>query len=93
MLVFDVAQFDGILKKITEFNNALLSDPVGLHMLKIFSFYISLFPLIFQEIMCIFVLFFFFDKYVCFCACVYNLLSNVHAGQPAAWFFHLYKSY
>ncbi|EEF43307.1 phospholipase A-2-activating protein [Ricinus communis] len=27
MLVFDVAQFDGILKKITEFNNALLSDP------------------------------------------------------------------
>ncbi|KAB1207227.1 Phospholipase A-2-activating protein [Morella rubra] len=26
MLVFDVAQFDGILKKITEFNNALLSD-------------------------------------------------------------------
>lgn len=29
MLVFDVAQFDGILKKITEFNNALLSDQVG----------------------------------------------------------------
>lgn len=29
VLVFDVAQFDGILKKITEFNNALLSDPVG----------------------------------------------------------------
>ncbi|KAG6711561.1 hypothetical protein I3843_05G053600 [Carya illinoinensis] len=27
MLVFDAAQFDGILKKITEFNNALLSDP------------------------------------------------------------------
>ncbi|VVA15155.1 PREDICTED: phospholipase [Prunus dulcis] len=26
MLVFDVAQFDGILKKITEFNNNLLSD-------------------------------------------------------------------
>ncbi|KAK7257922.1 hypothetical protein RIF29_32249 [Crotalaria pallida] len=26
MLVFDAAQFDGILKKITEFNNALLSD-------------------------------------------------------------------
>ncbi|KAL6522636.1 hypothetical protein OROMI_031594 [Orobanche minor] len=26
MLVFDVAQFDGILKKISEFNNALLSD-------------------------------------------------------------------
>ncbi|XP_077233233.1 transducin family protein / WD-40 repeat family protein [Tasmannia lanceolata] len=26
MLFFDVAQFDGILKKITEFNNALLSD-------------------------------------------------------------------
>ncbi|KAJ4716457.1 Phospholipase A-2-activating protein [Melia azedarach] len=26
MLVFDVAQFDGILKKITEFNNTLLSD-------------------------------------------------------------------
>uniref|UniRef100_A0A2N9ECM6 PUL domain-containing protein n=1 Tax=Fagus sylvatica TaxID=28930 RepID=A0A2N9ECM6_FAGSY len=26
VLVFDVAQFDGILKKITEFNNALLSD-------------------------------------------------------------------
>lgn len=29
MLVFDVAQFDGILKKITEFNNNLLSDQVG----------------------------------------------------------------
>lgn len=29
MLVFDVAQFDGILKKIIEFNNSLLSDPVG----------------------------------------------------------------
>ncbi|KAJ6896557.1 hypothetical protein NC651_022683 [Populus alba x Populus x berolinensis] len=29
MLVFDVAQFDGILKKITEFHNSLLSDPVG----------------------------------------------------------------
>ena len=28
VLVFDVAQFDGILKKITEFNNALLSDSV-----------------------------------------------------------------
>ncbi|GAB2222528.1 hypothetical protein Drorol1_Dr00016646 [Drosera rotundifolia] len=27
MLVFDVAQFDGILKKISEFNNALHSDP------------------------------------------------------------------
>ncbi|XP_059653855.1 uncharacterized protein LOC132300680 isoform X2 [Cornus florida] len=27
MLVFDVAQFDGILKKISEFNNSLLSDP------------------------------------------------------------------
>ncbi|KAL7236725.1 hypothetical protein ACSBR1_019930 [Camellia fascicularis] len=27
MLVFDVAQFDGILKKISEFNNALQSDP------------------------------------------------------------------
>ncbi|XP_059450417.1 uncharacterized protein LOC132181281 isoform X2 [Corylus avellana] len=27
VLVFDVAQFDGILKKITEFNNAVLSDP------------------------------------------------------------------
>ncbi|KAI3985906.1 hypothetical protein MKX01_038988 [Papaver californicum] len=27
MLFFDVAQFDGILKKITEFNCALLSDP------------------------------------------------------------------
>ncbi|KAL3614135.1 hypothetical protein CASFOL_042209 [Castilleja foliolosa] len=27
MLVFDVAQFDGILKKFSEFNNALLSDP------------------------------------------------------------------
>lgn len=30
MLVFDAAQFDGILKKISEFNNALLSDPVNL---------------------------------------------------------------
>ncbi|OVA18644.1 WD40 repeat [Macleaya cordata] len=28
MLFFDVAQFDGILKKIAEFNNALLLDPV-----------------------------------------------------------------
>ncbi|KAK3021794.1 hypothetical protein RJ639_045116 [Escallonia herrerae] len=27
MLVFDVAQFDGILKKISEFNNTLLTDP------------------------------------------------------------------
>ncbi|XP_024959190.1 phospholipase A-2-activating protein [Cynara cardunculus var. scolymus] len=27
MLVFDAAQFDGILKKITEFNNALRTDP------------------------------------------------------------------
>ncbi|GFQ03817.1 phospholipase a-2-activating protein [Phtheirospermum japonicum] len=27
MLAFDVAQFDGILKKISEFNNALLFDP------------------------------------------------------------------
>uniref|UniRef100_A0A2P2MGW9 Phospholipase A-2-activating protein n=1 Tax=Rhizophora mucronata TaxID=61149 RepID=A0A2P2MGW9_RHIMU len=27
MLVFDVAQFDGILKKITEFSNALLTNP------------------------------------------------------------------
>ncbi|WCJ33852.1 transducin family protein / WD-40 repeat family protein [Euphorbia peplus] len=27
MLIFDVAQFDGILKKLTEFNVALLSDP------------------------------------------------------------------
>ena len=24
-----MAQFDGILKKITEFHNSLLSDPVG----------------------------------------------------------------
>jgi len=29
MLVFDVAQFEGILKKLTEFNNSLLSDSVG----------------------------------------------------------------
>lgn len=29
MLVFDAAQFDGILKKISEFNNALGSDPVS----------------------------------------------------------------
>ncbi|KAI3755551.1 hypothetical protein L1987_55354 [Smallanthus sonchifolius] len=27
MLIFDAAQFDGILKKISEFNNALRSDP------------------------------------------------------------------
>lgn len=27
MLVFDVAQFDGILKKVSEFNNALIADP------------------------------------------------------------------
>ncbi|KAL6494769.1 hypothetical protein OROGR_031569 [Orobanche gracilis] len=32
MLVFDVAQFDGILKKISEFNNALLSDPEKSHL-------------------------------------------------------------
>ncbi|EXB63614.1 hypothetical protein L484_026955 [Morus notabilis] len=32
MLVFDVAQFDGILKKITEFNNALLSDQEKKHL-------------------------------------------------------------
>lgn len=30
MLLFDVAQFDGILKKLGEFNNALSSDPRGL---------------------------------------------------------------
>ncbi|XP_010519317.1 PREDICTED: phospholipase A-2-activating protein [Tarenaya hassleriana] len=29
VLVFDVAQYDGILKKITEFNNSLQSDPVN----------------------------------------------------------------
>lgn len=28
MLLFDTAQFDGILKKIAEFNAALASDPV-----------------------------------------------------------------
>ncbi|KAL7599427.1 hypothetical protein Lser_V15G22410 [Lactuca serriola] len=27
MVVFDVVQFDGILKKLSEFNNALGSDP------------------------------------------------------------------
>ncbi|KAL6497749.1 hypothetical protein OROHE_026988 [Orobanche hederae] len=32
MLVFDIAQFDGILKKISEFNNALLSDPEKSHL-------------------------------------------------------------
>ncbi|KAF3435623.1 hypothetical protein FNV43_RR22714 [Rhamnella rubrinervis] len=32
MLVFDVAQFDGIIKKITEFNNALLSDQEKKHL-------------------------------------------------------------
>ncbi|KAI3446071.1 hypothetical protein Pfo_002736 [Paulownia fortunei] len=32
MLVFDIAQFDGILKKISEFNNALLSDPEKQHL-------------------------------------------------------------
>jgi len=30
MLVFDAAQFDGILKKITEFNIALQSDQVDM---------------------------------------------------------------
>lgn len=30
MLVFDAAQFDGILKKIIEFNNALQSDQVDM---------------------------------------------------------------
>lgn len=29
MLAFDTAQFDGILKKLSEFNNSLLSDPVS----------------------------------------------------------------
>lgn len=28
MLVFDVAQFDGILKKVMEFNSSLLSEQV-----------------------------------------------------------------
>ncbi|CAA2957421.1 phospholipase A-2-activating, partial [Olea europaea subsp. europaea] len=32
MLVFDMAQFDGILKKVSEFNNALLSDPEKQHL-------------------------------------------------------------
>ncbi|KAL5562590.1 hypothetical protein UlMin_032337 [Ulmus minor] len=32
MLFFDAAQFDGILKKITEFNNALLSDQGTKHL-------------------------------------------------------------
>lgn len=38
MLVFDTAQFDGILKKVVEFNNALLSDQVGYMIEDIFSF-------------------------------------------------------
>ena len=38
MLVFDAAQFDGILKKITEFNNALQSDQVD-YMVGIFFFF------------------------------------------------------
>lgn len=29
MLVFDAAQFDGILKKISEFNSSLQSDSVN----------------------------------------------------------------
>ncbi|XP_015062220.1 phospholipase A-2-activating protein isoform X2 [Solanum pennellii] len=32
MLVFDAAQFDGILKKVSEFNNTLLSAPEQKHM-------------------------------------------------------------
>ncbi|KAL9174046.1 hypothetical protein ABFS82_02G026600 [Erythranthe guttata] len=32
VLVFDVAQFDGILKKISEFNNGLQSDPEKQHL-------------------------------------------------------------
>ncbi|XP_059314154.1 uncharacterized protein LOC132064980 [Lycium ferocissimum] len=32
MLVFDAAQFDGILKKVSEFNNTLLSDSAQKHM-------------------------------------------------------------
>ncbi|CAA0807585.1 transducin family protein / WD-40 repeat family protein [Striga hermonthica] len=32
MLVFDVAQFDGILKKISEFSSVLLSDPEKAHL-------------------------------------------------------------
>lgn len=29
MLLFDVAQFEGILKKVAEFNNSLSSDAVS----------------------------------------------------------------
>lgn len=32
MLAFDTAQFDGILKKLSEFNNSLLSDPENKHL-------------------------------------------------------------
>lgn len=37
VLVFDTAQFDGILKKITEFNNSLLSNQVIYRIMKNFS--------------------------------------------------------
>lgn len=54
MLVFDSAQFDGILKKITEFNNALLSDQVGFYICKCFRLNIRLFYHFFpwQHIIC-----------------------------------------
>lgn len=37
MLLFDTAQFDGILKKIAEFNSALASDPVNFQSIHYFS--------------------------------------------------------
>lgn len=54
MLVFDSAQFDGILKKITEFNNALLSDQVVVYIIKCFRLNIHLFICYFlrQHIIC-----------------------------------------
>lgn len=38
MLVFDTAQFDGILKKISEFNSTMLSDPVKCLLSVFFNF-------------------------------------------------------
>lgn len=39
MLVFDAAQFDGILKKISEFSDALLSDVVGILLALLIAFF------------------------------------------------------
>lgn len=51
--MFDVAQFDGILKKMSEFNNALLPDKVGVsHIFLTYSGAISAFIFIMVDILC-----------------------------------------